>query len=74
MTSPRIADLTVAEFKQLVRESVAQSVAAALSDPDEGLRLRDDFAEELQRSLAEVDAGEETTSLADAAERLQSSR
>lgn len=74
MTGPRIADLTVAEFKQLVRDSVAQSVAAALGDPDEGLSLRDDFAEQLRRSLAEVDAGGKTTSLADAAERLQSSR
>ena len=74
MTSPRIADLTVTEFKQLVRESVAQSMAAMLGDPDEGLSLRDDFAEELRRSLAEVDAGGKTTSLADAAERLQSSR
>ena len=74
MTSPRIADLTVTEFKQLVRESVAQSMAAVLGDPDEGLSLRDYFAEELRRSLAEVDAGGKTTSLADAAERLQSSR
>ena len=56
MTSPKIADLTVAEFKQLVRDSVAESVAAALGDPDEGLTLRDEFAEELRRSLAEVDA------------------
>ena len=74
MTNPRIADLTVTEFKQLVRESVAQSIAAVLGDPDEGLRLRDDFAEELQRSLAEVEAGGRTTSLADVAERLESSR
>ena len=71
---PRIADLTVAGFKQLVRESVAQSIAAVLGDPDERLRLRDDFAEELQRSLAEVEAGGRTTSFADVAERLESSR
>ena len=74
MTGPKIADLTVDEFKQLAWDSVAQSVAASLGDPDEGLRLRDDFAEELRRSLAEVDAGGKTTSLADAAEGLRSSR
>ncbi len=74
MTSPRIADLTVNEFKQLVRESVVQSIAGLLRDPDGGLRLREDFAEELERSLAEVDAGGRTTSLSDVAERLESSR
>ena len=74
MASTRIADLTVNEFKQLVRESVVQSITGLLGDPDQGLTLREDFAEELQRSLAEVDAGGTTTSLSDVAERLKSSR
>ena len=74
MASPRIADLTVNEFKQLVRESVVQSITGLLGDPDDGLRLREDFAEELQRSLREVESGGRTTSLSDAADRLESSR
>ena len=74
MASPRIADLTVNEFKELVRESVVQSITGLLGDPDQGLKLRKDFAEELQRSLSEVDAGGRTTSLSDVAERLESSR
>ena len=74
MASPRIADLTVNEFKELVRESVVQSIAGLLGDPDRGLALREDFAKELERSLAEVDAGGRTTSLSDVAERLESSR
>lgn len=74
MASPRIADLTVSEFKDLVRESVVQSIIGLLGDPDQGLRLREDFAEELQRSLSEVDSGGRTTSLTDVAERLESSR
>ena len=65
MTSPRISDLTVAEFKQLVRETIVQSLAELLGDPDEGLLLRDDFAKSLQRSLDEVTAGGPTRSLAD---------
>ena len=52
MASSRIADLTVNEFKELVRESVAQSITGLLGDPDQGLRLREDFAESLQRSLS----------------------
>ena len=43
MTSQRISDLTVVEFKQLVRETIAQSLAELLEDPDEGLALRDDL-------------------------------
>ena len=67
MKSSTIADLTVNEFRELVRDVVVQSVTELLGDPDEGLTLRDDFAEELQRSLAEVEAGGTTTSLADVA-------
>ena len=47
MASSRIADLTVNEFKELVRESVVQSITGLLGDPDQGLRLREDFAEAL---------------------------
>ena len=74
MSSTGIADRTTTESKQLAQEPVAQSGAAVLGDPDEGLRVRDDFGEELQRSLAEIEAGERTTSLADVAERLESAR
>ena len=51
MADPRVADLSIVEFKALVRESVAESIAELLGDPDEGLSLRDDFAEELRQSL-----------------------
>ena len=74
MASTRIADLTVNEFKQLVRESVVQSITGLLGDPDQGLVLREDFAEELQRSLSQVEAGGRTTSLSDVADGLESSR
>ena len=70
MSQPRIADLTVDEFKDLVRETMMRSFADLLGDPDEGLVLRDDFAEELRRSLAEVDAGGRTSSLTEVADRL----
>ena len=70
MASTRVSDLTVAEFEQLVRETVAQSLAELLGDPDEGLPLRDDFAKALQRSLDEVGAGEPTRGLADVAQEF----
>ena len=71
MNQPRIVDLTVDEFKDLVRETMMQSFADLLGDPDEGLVLRDDFAEELRRTVAEVDAGGGTSSLTEVADRLE---
>ncbi len=72
MNHPRIADLTVAEFKELLRETMTQSFAEALGDPDEGLELREDFAEELRRSLADVRTEGQTSSLTDVVGRLES--
>ena len=39
---------------------VIETLLEVLGDPDEGLELRDDFAAELRRSLAAVEAGEKT--------------
>ena len=72
MESPRIADMTVNEFRELVRDTVTQSVTELLGDPDDGLTLRDDFAERLGLSMADVEAGGATTSLEDVAGRLGS--
>ena len=74
MTSPRVADLTVSEFKELCRDTFAQVVEEVLDDPDRGLVLHDEVAKRLERSLADVDAGGTTISHAEVAERLQTSR
>ena len=43
-----------------MREAVLQTLAELLGDPDEGLELCPDFAEEAQRSPAAVKAGAQT--------------
>ena len=73
MTIPTVADLTVDEFKELVHEVVIQSLTELLGDPDEGMVLRDDFAEELRQSLKEVEAGGKAAHLAAVLENLGSS-
>ncbi len=73
MADPRVADLTIGEFKDLVRETVAESVAELFGDPDAGLPLREDFAEELRRSIADVRAGGQVSGLSDFVSRLDSS-
>ena len=53
MNNTKVADLTVDEFKSVIRETVAQTLAELLSDPDEGLALRDEFTAELLAALKE---------------------
>ena len=74
MTTSTVAELTVDEFKELVHEVVIQSLTELLGDPDEGMVLRDDLAEELRQSLKEVEAGGDTIALSDVLKNLGSSR
>ncbi len=70
MTPSKVADLTIDEFRDLIRAVVIQTLSEMLGDPDEGLELRDDFAEELLRSLTAVETSSKTTSAQEVAEKL----
>jgi len=70
MSSPIVANLTVDELKKLIREEVRQTLTEMFADPDEGLELRDEFKDELERSLAELRAGGKTVSAQEAAAKL----
>jgi len=56
MDSTKVADLTVEEFRSVIRETVAQTLAELLSDPDEGLALREELNSELLATLKEPKA------------------
>ena len=56
MDSTKVADLTVDEFRSVIRETVAQTLAELLSDPDEGLALREELNSELLAALKEPKA------------------
>ena len=70
MAHSTVADLSIDEFKKLVREIVIQTLSEVLGDPDEGLELRDDFKVNLQRSLAAVEAGGKTIPAHDVSGKL----
>ena len=70
MTPLKVADLTIDEFRGLVRAVIIQTLSEMLDDPDEGLKLRDDFAEELLSSLAAEETGGKTVSAQKAAGKL----
>ena len=54
-----------------MQKVVIQPLSEMIGDPDEGLELRDDFAEELKQSLANVEAGGKTVPAQKVAERLR---
>lgn len=56
MNNTKVADLTVDEFKSVIRETVAQTLAELLNDPDEGLALREELSSELLAALKEPKA------------------
>lgn len=60
MIRSSVADLTIDEFKDLIREVVKQTIVELFGNSDEGLDLCEDIKANLQRSLAAVEAGGET--------------
>ena len=65
-----MTDLTIDEFRDPIRVVVIQTLSEMMDDPDEGLGLRGDFAEELQDSLNTVKIGGKTASVQQVAEKL----
>ena len=52
MTTQKVADLTVGEFRELCHDMFTEIVQEIFDDPDRGLALREEVAERLGRSLA----------------------
>jgi hypothetical protein len=70
MVANKVSDLTIDEFRDLIRETVKQTLAELLFDPDEGLELRADVEKALLRSMKSVREGGETYSAEDTAREL----
>ena len=52
MAYSTIADLTIDEFRGLIKEVVSQTLLELLGDPDEGLELREEIKTRLQKASA----------------------
>jgi hypothetical protein len=70
MAHPTVADLTVEEFRSLIREVVTQTLLEMFGDPDEGLELREEIKARLQRSLAQTETNGETRPADEVAAKL----
>ena len=67
---PKVKDLTVDELKELIQQTVEQTIAEMLSDPDEGLQLRDEVKKRLKESQARERRGEQGIPVAAVAKKL----
>ncbi len=66
----KISDLSLDEFRSLLREVVKQTLLEILADPDDGLELREDVARQLRESIEAYQAGAETVSADEVAAQL----
>ena len=69
-TGKTVADLTIAEFRALIRETVVEAIDELINDPDEGLELSDWAAARLEAAREKEAAGElQTVPLTEVARR-----
>ncbi|MCI0494826.1 hypothetical protein L0Z72_07440 [candidate division KSB1 bacterium] len=70
MVHSTVANLTINEFKILIKDVVKQTIFELLNDPDDGLELREEIKIRLQQSLAEIEAGGKTIPAQEVAAKL----
>ncbi len=70
MLQNKISDLTIEEFRALIRDTVRQTLAEMLADPDEGLVLKSEIEEAMRRSIKAVREGVATYDAGKVAEKL----
>ena len=70
MLDVKISELTVSEFRNLIREVVEETLTEILVDPDEGLELTDEIKQALHRSRKMVAEGAPLYDLDEVASRL----
>ena len=69
MVQQRVADMTADELRAIIRETVMETLADFVEDPDEGLELREEVAADLEASIKAVEAGQPTISAEEVAKR-----
>lgn len=70
MLGNKVADLTIDELRSIIRETVRQTLAEILSDPDEGLELQDGIEASLRQSIKAVREGAPTYDAEEVAGKL----
>ena len=66
----QVKDLTVAEFKLLIQETVTETMQALLNDSEENKQLKPEVAQELIDSLKRTQKGERAIPVEEVAQKL----
>jgi hypothetical protein len=66
----QVKDLTVAEFKLLIQETVTETLQALLGDSDENKQLKSEVTQELIDSLKRTQKGERGIPVEEVAQKL----
>jgi hypothetical protein len=61
--STKVSDLTVAELKDLIKQTVQETLNEMRNDPDAGLEFKPEFVREVQESFNYVKGGGKTVPL-----------
>ena len=61
MAAQTVAELTIDEFRALIRETVTEVVADLLDDPDQGLELSDWAVARLEKAQREAATGQRSS-------------
>ena len=66
----KVADLTIEQFKELVRKVVLQTLSDTIGDSDEGQESRDDFVQEAKQTVTYEEIGRKGVLIEEVAEKL----
>lgn len=60
MAIKTISDLSIDEFKSLIKNTIVETLAEMMADPDRGLELTPTIKQQLKESVAALETGTET--------------
>ncbi len=70
MVTNRVSDMTVDELRSLIQETMRETLAEIMADPDEGLALQEGIEKALHQSVKAISEGGETHEAEDVAKKL----
>lgn len=71
MTTDTVAQMSIAEFREMIEVIIEQKLLEMFGDPDEGLKIRESVQSRLLAQKEAVATGERGESLEDVIEQLQ---
>jgi hypothetical protein len=71
MTTDTVAQMSIAEFREMIEVIIEQKLLEMFGDPDEGLKIRESVRNRLLAQKEAVATGEQGESLEDVVQQLE---